>query len=66
MAKRKKSFSESIQEVEQVIQKIENNELEVDALFEQVKKSSDIISDCKSVIYKSDAELKKFFEELDN
>ncbi len=65
MARRKISFKDAIEEVETTINRIEGNELDIDQLFTEVKKSSKLLKDCKSQIYKVEEDLKNFFEELE-
>lgn len=65
MARKKISFKEAIEEVETTINKIEDNALDIDQLFTEVKKSSKTLSSCKSKIYKAEKELEDFFKDLE-
>ena len=65
MAKKEKSYSESIVELEKILSRIEGGELDVDVLAEEIKKASELIKNCKEKLYKADEEIKKILDKID-
>lgn len=65
MAKKEKTYSESIKELEEILDKIESGDLEVDVLTTEIKKASELIKFCKDKLYKTDEEIKKLFDEIE-
>ena len=57
MTKKKISYNEAIEEIEEILQKIENEELDVDELSEKVKRVSSLIKICKQKLYKTEEEV---------
>lgn len=65
MAKKEKSYNEAISELEQILDKIESGDLEVDVLGDEIKKASQLLKFCKDKLFKTDAEIKKILDNLD-
>jgi len=65
MAKKEKTYTESIQELEKILDVIENGELDVDELAGEIKKASELIKNCKDKLYKADEEIKKILDKID-
>lgn len=65
MAKKDKSYTEAIQELQEILDKLESGDLEVDVLTEEIKKASGLLKLCKEKLYKTDAEIKKILDNLD-
>lgn len=65
MAKKEKSYNESIIELEKILQKIESDNLDVDVLADEIKKASLILKYCKDKLYKADDDIKKILDNLD-
>ncbi len=65
MAKKEKSYNEAISELEQILDKIESGDLEVDVLGDEIKKASQLLKFCKDKLFKTDAEIKKILDTLD-
>ncbi|MBN2829304.1 MAG: exodeoxyribonuclease VII small subunit [Candidatus Cloacimonetes bacterium] len=66
MAKQTKNYTDSMAELEDILSQIENEELDVDALTEKVKRASELIRSCKDKLQKTDAEVQKILDEIDN
>ncbi|MBI9060914.1 MAG: exodeoxyribonuclease VII small subunit [Marinilabiliaceae bacterium] len=66
MTKKKISYNEAIAEIEEILQKIENEELDVDDLSEKVKRVSALIKICKEKLYKTEEEVEKILKEIEN
>ena len=65
MAKKEKTYSEAIKELETILDRIESGDLEVDVLTAEIKKASELIKFCKDKLYKTDEEIKKIFDEME-
>ncbi len=59
-----KTYSEAKSELKQIVESIENNELDIDALTEKVKRASELIAFCKSKLTKTDEELQKILNDI--
>lgn len=66
MAKKEKTYNEAITELKAILAKIENEEMDVDNLSEEVKKASELISLCKTKLFKADEELQKSLKNLES
>ena len=56
-------YEEVMRQLEEIVAKIENNELDIDELTTQLKKAKELISLCKEKLVKTDEELKRILEE---
>lgn len=56
-------YEEALQQLEDIVRKMENNEFDIDQLAEQLKKAQKLISLCKSKLTKTDEEIQKILEE---
>lgn len=65
MAKKDKSYTEAIQELQEILDKLESGDMEVDVLTEEIKKASLLLKLCKEKLYKTDTEIKKILDNLD-
>ncbi|NDW18400.1 exodeoxyribonuclease VII small subunit [Dysgonomonas sp. 216] len=65
MAKKEKTYSEAMQELEAILQRIESGELDVDVLSEEIKNASVLIKSCKDKLHKADEEIKKILDKID-
>lgn len=65
MAKKKTSYNEAIQEIEETLAVIENEELDVDDLTEKVKRVSELIQLCKTKLHTTESEVRKVLDALD-
>ncbi len=65
MATKKVTYKEAISEIEEILEKIENEELDVDELAEQVSRVSALIAICKEKLHKTEAEVEKILNEMD-
>ncbi|MDX9848177.1 MAG: exodeoxyribonuclease VII small subunit [Tenuifilaceae bacterium] len=65
MAKKDISYSEAIAEIEAIVEKIENNELDVDELAQNVKKVADLIKLCKAKLRSTEEEVEKILKDFE-
>lgn len=66
MAQKKQTYREAINEIEEILDKIENDELDVDELVEKVKKVTELLRFCKDKLYATQDEVEKALKEIDN
>ena len=62
MKEQKISYEKALAEVEEIVRKMENNELDIDTLTEQLKRAQQLIKYCKDKLTKTDEEIKKILE----
>jgi exodeoxyribonuclease VII small subunit len=58
-------YNKSIKKLEEIIEKIESEEIDVDELSESVKEAVSLIKTCKNKIEKAELEIKKAVEDFD-
>jgi exodeoxyribonuclease VII small subunit len=66
MTKKKTSYNEAIAEIEEILEKIESEELDVDELSEKVKRVSSLIRLCREKLLQTEEEVGKILKETDN
>ena len=65
MSKQKISYSEAINEIEEILNQIENGELDVDQLTEKVKRVTFLINICKTKLKSTEEEINSILGEED-
>ncbi|MDX9769573.1 MAG: exodeoxyribonuclease VII small subunit [Tenuifilaceae bacterium] len=65
MAKKNLSYSEAIAEVESIVERIENNELDIDELAQNVKRVAELIKFCKAKLKSTEEEVEKILKDFD-
>jgi exodeoxyribonuclease VII small subunit len=65
MATKKITYKEAILEIEDILKKIENEELDVDELSEHVSRVSVLIGICKDKLHKTEEEVEKILNDMD-
>lgn len=63
MAAKEETYSEAMKRLEEIVSRIESNELDIDQLGEYLQEAQKLIKFCKNKLYKADAEIKKILEE---
>ena len=67
MATNKKlTYQEALQEIEDILKKIEGNELDIDELAEKVKRVSFLLKFCKDKLQKTNEEVEKILNEMED
>lgn len=56
-------YETAIEEIEEIVRKMENGQLDIDSLTEELKKAKTLIKACKDKLTKTDEEIKKILEE---
>ena len=58
-------YSKSIKKLEEIIEKIENDDIDVDELSDKVKEAVSLIKTCKEKIQKAELEVKNVVDGFD-
>ena len=56
-------YEEAVKKLEDIVHKMENDELDIDQISEQLKSAQQLITLCKDRLTKTDEEIKKILEE---
>lgn len=59
---KKETYSEVMKRLENIVARIESNELDIDELGNQLKEAQKLIKYCREKLYKADVEIKKMLE----
>lgn len=65
MTTKKVTYSEAILEIEAILEKIENEELDVDELAEKVKRVSTLLKICKGKLTKTNEQVEQILKEME-
>ena len=57
--KEEMKYEAAFAELQNIVRKMENDELDIDQMAEQLKKAQELIKLCKDKLTKTDAEIKK-------
>lgn len=63
MSKQEIKYEAAVQELEDIVDKMENDELDIDQLSEQLKRAKTLVKMCKDRLTKADEEIKKLLNE---
>jgi exodeoxyribonuclease VII small subunit len=66
MAAKKLTYNEAISEIEEILDKIENEELDVDELAEKVKRVSTLLKMCKDKLHKTNDQVEQILKEMED
>lgn len=66
MSKKATTYTEAFSEIEEIIEKIENDELDIDDLAEKVKRVSFLIKICKEKLYSTEKEVENILKQMDD
>ena len=59
MNKEEMKYEAAFAELQNIVRKMENDELDIDQMAEQLKRAQELIKLCKDKLTKTDAEIKK-------
>ncbi|HCX98569.1 MAG TPA: exodeoxyribonuclease VII small subunit [Bacteroidales bacterium] len=65
MAKKSITYAEAIAEIEDIVEKIESNELDIDNLTQDVKRVSELIKFCKAKLRETELEVENILKDFD-
>lgn len=63
MAKKEIKYEEAVALLEEIVDKMENDELDIDQLSDQLKRAKELVKLCKDKLAKTDEEIKKLLSE---
>ena len=66
MSKKTLSYKEAVSEIEEILFKIENDELDVDELSAKVKQVSTLIAFCKKKLHETEIEVEKILKDIES
>lgn len=66
MTIKKFNYKSALEEIEQIVRKIESEEVDVDELAVLVKKAADLIKQCKTKLRETSSELETIIDNLDS
>lgn len=66
MEENKLNYKEAMAEIESIVAKLEDNQLDVDELSGKVKRVSELIAFCKSKLHETEEEVEKILKSIDN
>jgi exodeoxyribonuclease VII small subunit len=65
MATKKVTYNEAISEIEEILERIENEELDVDELAEKVKRVSQLLKICKEKLQTTNEQVEQILKEME-
>ena len=63
MAKKEIKYEEAVALLEEIVDKMENDELDIDQLSDQLKRANELVKLCKAKLTKTDEEIKNLLSE---
>ena len=63
MSKEEMKYEKAVSELEEIVDKMERDELDIDQLTEQLKRAKVLVKLCKDKLTKTDEEIKKLLSE---
>ncbi len=63
MVRKDLKYEEAMATLEQIVARMENNELDLDTMSEELKKAQQLIKQCKDKLTKTDQEIRKLLNE---
>lgn len=61
--KQEQKYEAAFSELQTIVRKMENDELDIDEMSEQLKRAQELIKFCKDKLTKTDEEIKKILAE---
>jgi len=65
MSKKKITYGEAYNEIQDILQEIENHDIDIDKLSVKVKQVSGLIEICKSKLHKTEEDVEKILKSID-
>lgn len=62
MAKKEMTYAEAMAQIEQILARFRNEEMDVDSLASEVKRATELIAACKTRLRKAEEEVAKILE----
>lgn len=64
MAKKKLTYKEAVEEIEKIMAKLENEEIDIDELSKNVKRAGELITFCKQQLRNTEEEIEHILDEM--
>ena len=64
MSKKEFSFNNAVIEIEEILHKIENGDLDIDKLSIEVRRASELIKECQKKLRSTEDEINSIFKEM--
>ena len=58
-------YEEAVRQIEDIVNRLENDEMDIDSLCTELKKAQKLIKMCKDKLTKTDEEVKKILEDAE-
>ncbi len=55
-------YEDAVRELEKIVRRMENDELDIDTLGEQLKSAQELIKHCNDKLTKTDSEIKRILD----
>lgn len=66
MSKQKKTYTESIEELEQIVLSLErDNEISMNEISEKIKRAGVLMSNCKKQLHELNSELERILDDIE-
>jgi exodeoxyribonuclease VII small subunit len=65
MTKKEQTYGEAMQELQDIMSRIENEDPDVDILLEEVKRAATLIKFCKDKLQKTNVEIQKILDKIE-
>ena len=62
MSKKEVNFAESMADIDTLLARLRNEEMDVDSLAAEVKRATELIASCKARLRKAEADVNKILE----
>ena len=62
MAKKAVSYAEAMAEIEQILARLRNDEMDVDSLAAEVKRATELIASCRARLRKAETDVNRILE----
>lgn len=62
MAKKSFNYTEAIEQIEQILERFRNEEMDVDTLTDEVKRATELITACRERLTKVEQEVTKILD----
>ena len=62
MAKKSMNYTEAMAEIEKILARLRNEEMDVDSLTAEVKRATELIASCRERLHKAETEVAKILE----
>jgi len=66
MTDKKLTYNQAVSEIEDILQRMENEELDVDELSTKVKRVSELVRFCRDKLKNTEDEVEKVLKEMDD